>query len=316
MKSSVLIPSYGRPAALERCLAGIYAQTAPPGEVIVVWQGNDDATRLTVERVASAAPIPTAAVHSPEVGVVPAENAALEAATGDVVLLIDDDAVPPPDWVERHLRHYEDPRIGAVGGPAVNHRPDGTPYPARSVEPIGHLTWYGKTIGNMYDHPPAWRSRPSIFVDHLVGYNLSFLRDALDRFETGLRPYWQHFELDACLAVQRRGFHVMFDFANVVDHWPTNPAYAGGRDGNLQIKIYNAAYNQAFVLAKHSPPGLRLARLAYLLLIGSVTVPGVAGAAAGALRFGSPLREARILSRTLAHRVQGWRAGRLRRSGA
>ena len=67
-------------------------------------------------------------------------------------------------------------------------------------------------------------------VDHLVGYNMSLRRAAFDRFEEALRPYWQMFELDACLQVRRRGFRVMFDFGNVVEHHPTNTAYVGGRD--------------------------------------------------------------------------------------
>ena len=35
----------------------------------------------------------------------------------------------------------------------------------------------------------------------------------------------------------------MFDYGNVVDHFPTNTAFIGGRDGDLQVKIYNPAYN-------------------------------------------------------------------------
>lgn len=313
--TSVLIASYRRAAVLERCLLSLAAQRVPPDEVLVAWQGDDVATRDAALRTAEHTSLRVRAVHCAAVGIVPAENAALATAGGEIVLLIDDDAAAPPDWIARHLTHYTDPTVGAVGGPADNFRLDGTPYPRRSVEPVGRLTWYGRTHGNMYDQPREWRARAPIEVDHLVGYNLSARRAALPRFEDRLRPYWQLFELDACLRVRARGYRVLFDFANVVEHWPTNPAFAGGRDGDLGLKIYNAAYNRAFVLAKHSPLVLRPVRLAYLVGVGSVGTPGLVAWPVATLRHGRPLRELGILARTVAAHLAGWRAGARARRG-
>lgn len=313
---SVVIPSHGRPDALARCLRSLARQTRAPDEVLVVWQADDAATRDAAQRVGAASGLTVRPVHARARGVVPAENAALAVARGAIVLLIDDDAAAPDDWVARHLAHYAIASTGAVGGPAVNHHADGTPFPTHARRPIGRLTWYGKAVGNMHDHPPEWRSRQPIEVDHLVGYNCSFRRTAIDRFEDALEPYWQNFELDACLQARHRGYRVVFDFANVVDHYPTNPAYAGGRAGDLQVKIYNAAYNRALILSKHSPWHLRWARRLYLQCVGSVAVPGLAALPVATLRYGRPLRELRILWRTMQHHRRGWSAGRsLRRRG-
>jgi GT2 family glycosyltransferase len=248
-------------------------------------------------------------------GIVAAENVGLAASTSDLVLMLDDDVVAPPDWVQRHIGHYADKAVGAVGGPAVNYSPDGSRYPERAGEPQGQITWFGKTIGNMHDHPDEWRDRKPIEVNHLVGYNLSFRRSALDRFESRLRPYWQMFEADACLQVAGNGYRVLFDYSNVVEHHPTNPAYAGGRDGDLQTKIFNAAFNRAFVLAKHSRAGYRGVRLAYLLSVGTVGTPGLVGFLVATARFGTARRELRILRQTLEHTVAGWRAGTRARIG-
>ncbi len=308
--TSVLIPSLGRPEKLRQCLDSLARQHQLPDEVLVVWQADDAATRDLVEAAAPAYPFRLAALHSPEAGVVPAENVALGAACGDVILLIDDDAVAGPDWLARHLSHYADPTVGAVGGPADNFHRDGSPFPRRSVEPTGRLTWYGRLQGNMYDQEESWRERPPREVDHLVGYNFSLRRAGFDRFEAGLRRYWQLFELEACLQVKARGYRILFDFANVVRHYPTNSAYAGGRDGDLDVKVYNAAFNQAFVLALHSPAWLRPVRLAYLLLVGSTSTPGLLGSAAAVRRYGRPLRELGILGRTWRAVWHGWRSGR------
>jgi GT2 family glycosyltransferase len=315
--TSVLIPSFGRPASLVRCLRSLGEQRViRPQQVVVVWQGDDEPTRLAAEGLREAVPYRLDVIHSDRVGVVAAENAALAAATGEVVLLIDDDAVAPDDWVARHVAHYADARVGAVGGPADNHRPDGAPFPRRTAEPVGRLTWYGRALGNLHDHAAAWRTRPPRDVDHLVGNNMSLRRAAFDRFEIGLRPYWQMFELDACLQVKARGYRVVCDFANVVAHHPTNLAYAGGRDGDLRIKVYHAAYNQAFVLAKHSPRALRVWRALYVFLVGSTGAPGLLASLVAVGRYGHPVRELRILGRTWRYALSGWRAGAAARRGS
>ncbi len=306
--SSVLLVSYRRAPILATCLEHLAAQDPAPGEVVVVWQADDISTRDEAERHRLALPCPLLVVHSPEAGVVAAENAGLDAASGEVVLLLDDDSIAPPGWVGGHLAHYADPTVGAVGGPADNFC-RGDYLPRRTVEPVGTISWYGRVNGNMYDHVPEWRWRPPRDVDHLVGYNMSLRRAAFDRFESRLKPYWQLFELDACLQVKARGYRVVFDFANIVEHRPTNTAYDGTRVGDLAIKVDNAAFNSGFVLAKHSPARLRPWRLLFLLAVGSVGTPGLAAYPKAVLRYRKPLQELRVLGRAMRNHLAGWRAG-------
>jgi GT2 family glycosyltransferase len=316
--TSVLVPSFRRPASLEACLRSLARQEVPPGEVIVVWQGDDTPTRDAAGRLAAELPIAVRAVHLPEPGIVPAENAALDGAGGELILLIDDDAVAPPDWVARHAAHYGDPTVGAVGGPAVNYGPDGARFPVRDAGPVGRLTWYGRFVGHMHDQPGAWRDRPPAEVDHLVGYNMSLRRAAFGRFEEGLRRYWQMFEADACLQVRDAGYRVLFDWANVVEHRLTarDSAYAPGRGGDLGVKVGNAAYNWAFVLGKHTPTPLRPARWLYLMGVGTSQAPGPLLLPLTILRNGRPGRELAVARLARASKRAGWRDGTRARCGA
>lgn len=309
--TSVLIPSFRRAEKLSLCVRSLARQTTPPDEVFVVWQEDDVTTRDAVLALEKDVPFVLRALHSPEAGVVVSENLALDHSSGEIVMLIDDDAVAPSDWVRRHVAHYEDESVGAVGGPADNYFPDGTRFPAKPpLEPVGKLTWYGRMIGNMHDQSPGWRTREPAVVQHLVGYNMSLRRNAFDRFEAKLRRYWQMFELDACLQVQARGLKVLFDFSNVVEHHPTNLTYTPERDENVEVKVYNAAYNHAFILGKHTPLELLPLRLAYQLGVGQISAPGALAFAAAVLRFGKPVREAEIFIRTIARRLEGTRDGR------
>jgi GT2 family glycosyltransferase len=313
LTASVLIPSFHRGPRLRTCLLSLAAQTVSPDEVIVVWQSDDTATRDLAESCRPEINFPLKVLHSPTAGVVPAENTGLDAATGEILLLIDDDAIAPPDWLARHLAFYEsDPRCGAVGGPAINFH-DGAAQPRRAVEPIGLLTWYGRHVGNMYDHVDAWRSRPPRRVHHLVGYNMSLRRAAIDRFEGGLKSYWQLFEMDACLQVTANGFDVWFDFANVVEHHASSSAYKPGRDQDLDIRIFNFAFNEAFVLSKFSGGWRRPARLAYMILAGATRAPGMLACGYAILKHGRPAHEWMILRKTWRSRLAGWAAGRVAR---
>lgn len=309
MRTSVLIPSWKRGEKLRTCLRSLAQQTVLPDEVIVAWQGDDIATRDLAESCIAEMNYRLRVLHAPQ-GIVPAENFALANAAGEIILLIDDDAIAPADWLAKHLAFYEqNPRCGAVGGPAINFCTEGW-LPRRAVEPVGELTWYGKHIGNMHDHVDEWKTRPPRRVDHLVGYNMSLRRAAFDTFEASLRPYWQLFEMDACLQVAARGYEVWFDFSNVIEHHATSTAYKPDRDANLDIKIYNLAYNEAFVLSKFSPWHLRLPRLAYMLLRGTTRAPGVLAYIVALARYRKPIRETKIFLTTIPNRLAGWRDGR------
>jgi glycosyltransferase involved in cell wall biosynthesis len=287
-----------------------------PDEVIVAWQGEDTPTREKAEELARALPLPILLVHVPEPGVVGAENRALECATGDIILLIDDDAVAAPDWVARHLAHYNDPTVGAVGGSADNHDGRGNRNPIRAAEPWGEITWYGRIIGNMHDQPPEWRNRPARDVVHLVGYNMSLRRVAFDCFETGLKRYWQLFEADACLQVRANGYRVRFDPSIVVEHGAgiyLAGAYVPDRSSDLETRVVNACYNMGFVLSKHTRGPLRLARWLYLHCVGTVWLPGPLLLPLSMRRYGKPAHELAVARMAWAGKRAGWRAGRRRR---
>ena len=161
---SVVVPTYGRPEALAQCLEGLTAQTTPPGEIIVVRPAADFASAEVVRRY------PGVVDETVEL---PSNMAGLEKgacrARGDVICLIDDDAVPRPDWLERMAQHLADPRVGAVGG---RDRQPGSP--PRATVPVGLITPWGKFIGNHHVGDGGPRD-----VDVLKGVNMAFRRDLL-----------------------------------------------------------------------------------------------------------------------------------------
>jgi glycosyltransferase involved in cell wall biosynthesis len=98
---SVIVPSIGRPA-IARCLAALATQEAEtPFEIVVVDDGPAERDPLVVDgpRVR--------VIDGGGRGAAAARNAGARAARGDVLLFLDDDLVPAPDLVRRHLAHHD-----------------------------------------------------------------------------------------------------------------------------------------------------------------------------------------------------------------
>lgn len=109
---SVIVPSYNDAELLHGCLAAIAAQSRPADEVIVVDNASDDDTA----EVASAAG--ARVVFESRRGILSATAAGFDAATGDLLLRLDADSVPPADWIARVVAAFEaDARLDALSGP-------------------------------------------------------------------------------------------------------------------------------------------------------------------------------------------------------
>jgi GT2 family glycosyltransferase len=100
---SVIVPTAGRPGPLARCLAALAKQDVETRfEIIVV----DDDLRPQPEGPVAPPGLTFRVIHGGGRGAAAARNAGARSATGEVLLFLDDDLVPTPDLVRRHLAHH------------------------------------------------------------------------------------------------------------------------------------------------------------------------------------------------------------------
>lgn len=119
---SVVIATYQRPAFLTLCLHGLALQERIPDELLLVVRSEDQQTQILLKSLLPTLPClqnQTRIIFVDEPGIVAAENQGLQHATSNVVVLLDDDAIPQSGWLQRIEAHYEDPQVGAVGGPTI-----------------------------------------------------------------------------------------------------------------------------------------------------------------------------------------------------
>jgi GT2 family glycosyltransferase len=118
---SVVIPTFDRVDRLREALHALSRQVGRCGdfEVIVVSDGSTDDTDRYLR--SSEPPLPVHAISQENQGPAAARNRGVEAATGDLILFIDDDVVAGPHLVESHLQAHE--RLGpdvVVLGPMLS----------------------------------------------------------------------------------------------------------------------------------------------------------------------------------------------------
>ncbi|MFN8473390.1 MAG: glycosyltransferase [Anaerolineae bacterium] len=117
---SVVIPTYQRRDAVERALHCLARQTFPPDryEVIVAVDGSRDGTREMVE--AFEAPYRLRALWQENRGRAAACNLGIRAASGDLLVLLDDDMQPQPEFLAAHLaEHAADAALGVMGAAPI-----------------------------------------------------------------------------------------------------------------------------------------------------------------------------------------------------
>lgn len=267
---SVLVPSYRRADSLQRCLVALGAQTRRPDEVLVGVRAGDDAT-VAVATAARATGLPVIVAFSVTTGVVAAMQAALDASSGDIVALTDDDARPRVDWIAGLLAHLDSaPDVGGAGGR------DWQPWERGTARRVGIAQWIGRVIGNHHLGHGAPRD-----VDILKGVNCAF-RGRLLRavgFDRRLRGagaqmYW---ELGVCLPLRRAGWRLIYDPQVAVDHdvAPRHDADTLHRGVFADAPLRDAVHNETVELLEGRGPMVRAVIMSWALLVGSVEGPGL-----------------------------------------
>jgi glycosyltransferase involved in cell wall biosynthesis len=241
---SVVVCTHNRADLVAQAVGAALAQArAVGGEVIVVDNASTDETPAVLEALVGRHGDGLRIVREERLGLSLARNCGLQAARGDVVAYLDDDAVPRPGWLAALLAPYADPRVVAVGGRIVL-RFAAAPPAWLSSEIHAALSAYdlGPTAG-----PVRYGQATYPF-----GANISF-RAAPARAAGGFsatvgplgRQQLVHDETDLCYRLEHAGGVVWYTPDAVVDHhvvperlspgWMLRRHWSGGQSAAVFI---------------------------------------------------------------------------------
>lgn len=106
MTISVIIPSRNRAAKLGTSLAALKKQTISSFQVIVIDDGSNDENAAQYQQIIAASGLKIQLISQENKGIAGATNAGIEAANGELIVLMDDDILPEPTHLEKHLQHH------------------------------------------------------------------------------------------------------------------------------------------------------------------------------------------------------------------
>ncbi len=114
---SVVLPAYNEAKVICSTIQSLLRSTVPIVEIMVVDDGSTDGTADRVVEVFGEEPRVRVFTKS-NGGKGTALNYGISHTQADVIIALDADTIVPPDAIEKLVRHFADPRVGAVAGNA------------------------------------------------------------------------------------------------------------------------------------------------------------------------------------------------------
>ncbi len=164
---SVIIPTYNRPDFLPNTIKSLLEQDFESYEIIVVDNACLDNTKNIVESNSYQCSIRY--ICEPNIGLHNARHTGAKAASGDILLYIDDDVIADRNLLKEILKCYDNPSVGCVGGKIL---------PKWEVEPPEWINLFPKWYLSILDDEDGPKE-----VQWIYGCNFSIRRNLL--FEVG-----------------------------------------------------------------------------------------------------------------------------------
>ena len=112
MKVSVIATVLNEKSAIERLLASLDRQTRRPDEIVIADGGSTDGTLAILESWTSSESLPLRVLETPGANISEGRNAAISAATGDLIASTDAGVRLEDDWLEELAASFEDEQMG------------------------------------------------------------------------------------------------------------------------------------------------------------------------------------------------------------
>ncbi len=152
----------------------------------------------------------TRIVSTGNIGPAEKRDLALKYANGEIFAFLDDDAYPRSDWLTNAIRHFDDPDVAAVGGPAVT--PDDDSF-FQKVSGAVFLTSLGGGSPERY-----WPTGGVREVDDWPSVNLLVKRDIFEQIGGFNSAYWPGEDTKLCLDIIKGGKKIIYDPDVLVYH--------------------------------------------------------------------------------------------------
>jgi GT2 family glycosyltransferase len=252
---SAIIPTYNRVDLVQSIVANLRAQTRPPDQLIVVDNGSQDATQILARDLGA-----DLIVFPENRGFAVAVNEGIRQASGDWLLIVNNDVVLEPAWIERVLLAVEQENALFATGKLLRKddltRLDGS-WDLVSRAAYAWRCGYGRRDGAI------WSIRRKIYFPPMTAALIhKRVFDRVGFLETRFESYYEDVEFGVRCALA--GLEGVYEPAAVAVH--IGKATFGKNNARV---MYLSARNQVLLLAKHYPAET-LRRFAWPIFVGQI----------------------------------------------
>jgi len=214
---SFVLPTYRRPDVLQTCLKHLQEMNVASErmEILVYDNGSVRDSRHVIENHSGDLCV-SYCLNKPGHGLGYSLCRGASEVSGDIVIELNDDALVPPDFLERITAVFDaDPKIGVVGVRAIE---EGYDSGGDGIGVIDSDTLEIKGNFNQETNGP-------IDVEHVYGFCYAYRREILECGATHdvillAQDYssGNRIETDHCLSARRLGYRVVYDGSIAVTH--------------------------------------------------------------------------------------------------
>jgi GT2 family glycosyltransferase len=213
-RASILLIAWRNAGVLERCLLALASGgcAGVDAEIVIILNDAEPDVATFVRRQVAGVVVIASEIH---LGFAGANNAAARAASGEFLVLLNDDTAPEPGWLEALVRAADRfPNAGAVGSRVM--------FPDGSLQEAGSILWSnGVTsgIGRGADER-SFGCLAVREVDYCSGCSLLVRRatwNAIAGLSEEFFPSYYE-DVDLCLAIQALGQAVLYTPESRVAH--------------------------------------------------------------------------------------------------
>lgn len=240
-RASIIIVIWNGEMYLRDCLESVLSQRGPADEIIVVDNASTDGS---VRLIQKGFPQVKLIENSRNLGFAGGANVGLRASAGRFLVLLNQDVVMLPGWLDALLEIFDMPGVGIAGCKLL--------YPDGKIQHAGGIICWPLGLPDHvgYGQPDDGRWDELRDVDYVTGAAWGFRREVMEQIGLLDEGFWPGYyeEVDYCFRARQAGWRVVYNPKSVGIHQEASSLGKGS-------KIYNEAMERGrlrFVL-KHTP---------------------------------------------------------------